>query len=361
MPAYKDEKQGTYYVSFYYTDYTGTKRKKLKRGFERKRDALEWERKFLLQKSADLNMTFGAFVEIYYADKQDRIREHTWIAKRNIIETKILPYFKDRVISEIEPRDIIAWQNTMMKQRKADGKPYAPGYLKTIHAEISSIFNHAVRYYRLQSNPAAVAGNMGHESHQEMLFWTKEEYLKFAAEMMDKPAMYYAFEVLYWCGVRLGEMLALTPEDFDFEKQTLRINKSYQRLNGKDVVTEPKTPKSIRTIRMNKALADEMQDYIRSFYHIGPRDRIFTMSDSALHHQMEQGAKRAGVKKIRIHDLRHSHVSLLINMGFSAVAIADRVGHESIDITYRYAHLFPDKQGEMADRLDDEWTGKEGV
>ena len=155
MPAYKDEKQGTYYVSFYYTDYTGTKRKKLKRGFERKRDALEWERKFLLQKSADLNMTFGAFVEIYYADKQDRIREHTWIAKRNIIETKILPYFKDRVISEIEPRDIIAWQNTMMKQRKADGKPYAPGYLKTIHAEISSIFNHAVRYYRLQSNPAA--------------------------------------------------------------------------------------------------------------------------------------------------------------------------------------------------------------
>ena len=194
-----------------------------------------------------------------------------------------------------------------------------------------------------------------------MLFWTKEEYLKFAAEMMDKPAMYYAFEVLYWCGVRLGEMLALTPEDFDFEKQTLRINKSYQRLNGKDVVTEPKTPKSIRTIRMNKALADEMQDYIRSFYHIGPRDRIFTMSDSALHHQMEQGAKRAGVKKIRIHDLRHSHVSLLINMGFSAVAIADRVGHESIDITYRYAHLFPDKQGEMADRLDDEWTGKEGA
>ena len=194
-----------------------------------------------------------------------------------------------------------------------------------------------------------------------MLFWTKEEYLKFAAEMMDKPAMYYAFEVLYWCGVRLGEMLALTPEDFDFEKQTLRINKSYQRLNGKDVVTEPKTPKSIRTIRMNKALADEMQDYIRSFYHIGPRDRIFTMSDSALHHHMEQGAKRAGVKKIRIHDLRHSHVSLLINMGFSAVAIADRVGHESIDITYRYAHLFPDKQGEMADRLDDEWTGKEGA
>ena len=71
---------------------------------------------------------------------------------------------------------------------------------------------------------------------------------------------------------------------------------------------------------------------------------------------MSRGSKAAGVKRIRIHDLRHSHVSLLIEMGFSAVAIAERVGHESIDITYRYAHLFPDKQTEMANRLDDEWT-----
>lgn len=67
---------------------------------------------------------------------------------------------------------------------------------------------------------------------------------------------------------------------------------------------------------------------------------------------MERGCKLSGVKRIRIHDLRHSHISLLIDMGFSAVAIADRVGHESIDITYRYAHLFPSKQIEMADRLD---------
>ena len=66
---------------------------------------------------------------------------------------------------------------------------------------------------------------------------------------------------------------------------------------------------------------------------------------------MDRGSKAAGVKRIRIHDLRHSHISLLIEMGFSAVAIADRVGHESIDITYRYAHLFPSTQNEMADKL----------
>lgn len=92
MPAYKDEKQGTYYAAFYYTDFTGAKRKKMKRGFARKRDALEWERQFLLQKNADLDMRFGDFVEIYRTDKKERIREHTWESKDNMIDTKILPY-----------------------------------------------------------------------------------------------------------------------------------------------------------------------------------------------------------------------------------------------------------------------------
>ena len=99
-----------------------------------------------------------------------------------------------------------------------------------------------------------------------------------------------------------------------------------------------------------------MQDYLKSLYGLRPTDCIFPITKSYLHREMSRGSKAAGVKRIRIHDLRHSHVSLLIEMGFSAVAIAERVGHESIDITYRYAHLFPDKQTEMANRLDDEWT-----
>ena len=171
---------------------------------------------------------------------------------------------------------------------------------------------------------------------------------------------YYAFEMLYWCGIRMGELLALTAEDFDFERSTLTINKSYQRLKGQDVITEPKTSKSNRIIRIPRFLAEEMQDYLKSLYGLRPTDRIFPITKSYLHREMSRGSKAAGVKRIRIHDLRHSHVSLLIEMGFSAVAIAERVGHESIDITYRYAHLFPDKQTEMANRLDDEWTRRGG-
>ena len=204
----------------------------------------------------------------------------------------------------------------------------------------------------MKNNPAAIAGNMGSEQHKEMLFWTKEEYLKFSYAIMDKPRSFYAFEILYWCGIREGELLALTPSDFDFEKGNLSITKSYQRLKGKDVITAPKTPKSVRVIKMPQFLMDEIKDYIKTLYGIGPNDRIFEVTKYNLHHEMNRGAKQANVKRIRIHDLRHSHISLLIDMGFSAVAIADRVGHESIDITYKYAHLFPSKQTEMAEQLE---------
>ena len=352
MPAYKDSKQGTWYASFYFENWQGVKQKKLKRGFATKKDALAWEREFLLQQAADLTMTLEAFVEIYITDKKKRLRENTWFTKEHIIRTKILPYFKEKRLSEIKPRDVIAWQNEMLNYRDKNGKAYSPTYLKTLHGQLSAILNHAVRFYRLKSNAAATAGCMGSEKHKEMLFWTKEEYLKFAEVMMDKPQSYYAFEVLYWCGIREGELLALTPADFDLDKGLLSITKSYQRLKGRDVITDPKTPKSVRVIQMPQFLTDEIRDYLKSLYKVQPDQRIFEVTKSYLHHEMDRGAKEAGVKRIRIHDLRHSHVSLLIEMGFSALAIADRVGHESVDITYKYAHLFPSKQQEMAQKLD---------
>ena len=286
-----------------------------------------------------------------------KLKLNTWLTKESIIQKKILPYFGKRKLSEITAKDVMDWQNAIRGLTDAKGKPYSPTYLKTVHNQLSALFNHAVRYYGLQVNPAAKAGNMGVEERREMLFWTKEEYLKFADAMMDKPLSYYAFEMLYWCGIREGELLALTPTDFDFEAGTVSISKSYQRLKGKDVITTPKTKKSNRVIKMPKFLCGEMEDYLKMFYSAGVNERIFPVSKHYLHHEMDRGAKAAGVKRIRIHDLRHSHISLLIDMGFTALAIADRVGHESIDITYRYAHLFPTRQTEMADKLDFERMG----
>lgn len=351
MPAYKD-KNGKWYVSVYYDNWTGKRDRKVKRGFTTKREALAWEREFLHQKTGDLDMTFEAFYECYQSDKKGRIKSSTWLMKTNVIETKILPYFKDKKMKDIKATDIIAWQNLLIDYRDENGKPYSPSYLKTIHNQISAIFNHAVRYYELKSNPAAKAGNMGKEKTREMLFWTKPEYLAFSEAIMDKPLSFYAFEMLYWCGIREGELLALTVNDFDLVKGTVSITKSYQRISGKDVIGSPKTPKSNRVVQMPDFLITEIREYIDSIYGVCPETRLFPLSKYYLHREMTRGSDKSGVKRIRIHDLRHSHVSLLIEMGFSAVAIADRVGHESIDITYRYAHLFPTTQADIANKLN---------
>ena len=352
MAAFKNKENGTWYVQFRYTDWKGERQQKLKRGFATKKEAQAWEREFLMEKQADINMSFESFVGLYEKDIKPKIKLNTWITKESIIKQKILPYFQKRKLSEITAKDIIDWQNEIRELTDCHGRPLSKTYLKTVHNQLSAIFNHAIRYYGLQINPAQKAGNMGMEEKKEMLFWTKDEYTKFSEAMMDKPISYYAFEMLYWCGIREGELLALTPADFNFERGTVSINKSYQRINKQDVITTPKTPKSIRVIQMPKFLCDEMQDYFKMFYSLDSDSRIFPISKNYLHREMARGSTATGVKRIRIHDLRHSHVSLLIDMGFTALAIADRVGHESIDITFRYAHLFPTRQIEMADKLD---------
>lgn len=128
---------------------------------------------------------------------------------------------------------VIAWQNELLAAFKDEGKEekYSQDYLRTIQAQLTAIFAHAVKYYNLPKNPSSLAGNIGKEVPKEMQFWTKDEYLKFAEVMMDKPRSYYAFELLYWTGIRSGELLALTLSDFDFKKQTLRINKTFHRSN----------------------------------------------------------------------------------------------------------------------------------
>ena len=349
MSVYKDGNK--WRVIYRYTDSRGERKQTQKRGFSTKKDAQAWEREQMKKTESSLDMTFESFSEIYFEDMKKRLKDNTWHTKEHILRTKLIPFFGKRKMCDIQPKDVIAWQNEMLEGSTKTGKPYSPVYLKTLHNQLSAVFNYAVKFYGLPNNPAAKAGNMGKAKNREMLFWTQDEYKRFAEVMMDKPISFYAFEMLYWCGIREGELLALTPADFDFEKHTVTITKSYQRIKGQDVITDPKTSKSNRVIKMPDFLSAEIQDFIKQLYGIDKTDRMFTITKSYLHHEMDRGAKESGVKRIRIHDLRHSHISLLIEMGFSAVAIADRVGHESIDITYKYAHLFPSTQIEMADKL----------
>lgn len=205
MAAYKDEERGTWYVSFHYNDWTGKNKRKLKRGFRTRKEALEYEQKFLLQQATNLDMRFEDFYKLYEEDLKPKLKLNTWRTKDVIFQKKLIPYFKDKKMNEISPADIIKWQNEMIKKRQADGKPYKPTYLKTMQSELSAIFNHAVRFYNLRENPVKKAGTIGKGKADEMDFWTKEEYLKFIECVKDKPISYYAFQILYWCGIREGD------------------------------------------------------------------------------------------------------------------------------------------------------------
>lgn len=363
MPVYKDEKTNTWYSKFRYKDWTGKTRDKMKRGFTTKRDAQKWENNFKVCLAGNLDMSFGEFVKIYKEERFPRLKESTRVMKENVIATHILPYFETRRINEISSTDIIKWQNELLTAINPNtGRTYAKSYLKTMHNQINAIFNYACRYYKLRENPASIAGGIGSEDEIAMEFWTLDEYLKFSEEMMTEPIAYYAFQILYWLGCREGEMLALTKADFDLEAKILSITKTYQVIKGVPTITSPKTPESKRKVTIPDFLCEELNEFFEKIPHVKKNERIFSgISKSYLHRHIRQGAERAGVKQIRVHDLRHSHVSLLINMGYSAVAIAKRTGHKSIHVTYRYAHLFPSIQTDMAASLDDLKRKKEGM
>ena len=352
--AEKDQKTGKWLIQYRYTDWQGNRKKSMKRGFDTKREAEEWLRQFLVNQQANFKMCFADFLKIYYTDMETRLREHTMRTKKYIIDLKVLPYFGKLKMNEIKAPHIRKWQNELMKQG------YSATYLKTINNQLAAIFNYAVKYYDLPNNPCRKAGSIGKSKADEMQFWTHEEFSSFIDSIMNKHQSYMAFMTLYWTGMRLGELLALTIGDVDFEKCTISISKSYQRLSGKDIITEPKTPKSKRIITIPQFLAIDLQDHIRGIYEPESNDRLFPITKYYLEHEMQRGIKESGVKRIRIHDLRHSHSSMLVEMGFSPLEIADRLGHEKIETTLNtYSHLYPNKQEKLAERLDIEY--KEGL
>ena len=348
MPAYKDEKTGKWFAKFYYTNWQGIKKQKWKRGFATKKEALRFERDFLEKQSANPDMTFQNLYEIYMEDMAARLKQSTLLTKKTVLQTHILPFFGSKPINEIKASDVRRWQAKLM----SSPNNYSQTYLKKINTELNSIINYAKRFYDLNTNPCGKAGTIGKAKAEEMDYWTYDEYIAFREGIKDKPLSYICFEVLYWTGMREGELLALSPSDIDLDNKLISINRTYQRIGGKDVFTSPKTRKSKRKIPIPDFLCQELSDYIQSRYMLDADERLFPVTKSYLSHEMIRGCKNTGIKKIRIHDIRHSHASLLINQGCDALMLADRLGHEKVSTTLNtYSHLFPYKQQELVHSL----------
>lgn len=346
MPAYKDEKTNTWLCSFLYTNWNGDRKRKCKRGFPLKKEALDWERKFLSKSTMSCNMTFQALTELYFEDMSTRLKATTISNKRYLFDTKLLPFFGKLPIDKITPAHIRKWQNDLIGHKK----DYAPTYLKTTNNQLSAVFNYAVKYYNLSSNPCRIAGSMGKKDADEMQIWTVEQF-KQAMVCCKRDSDRLAFEIMFYGGLRIGEALALTPADID-EAKVISITKSYTRLHGEDVISTPKTPKSIRDVTIPMFLYEHIQSYMASLYDITPDTRFFIFGKGTLNRSLKSCAVDAGLPLIRVHDLRHSHASLLVEMGYSILLISQRLGHEKVDTTMNtYAHLYPDKQEKLADDL----------
>ena len=347
MPAYKDNKKNTWYCQFYYEDWQGTKKKKQKRGFKTKREALEWENNFKLSANANMDMTMGAFVEIYFRDKIGELKERSVKNKRYMIKSHILPYFEHKKMNEITPADIIQWQNVMRE------KGYAQTYLRMVQNQITALFTHASNIYNLANNLCKKVKKMGKSDADKLDFWTKEEYDQFIASIEKGSRYYVIFEILFWTGCREGELLALTKSDIDFEHNQLSISKTYYRTDKKDIITTPKTEQSVRVIDIPEFLKQEIKDYVDKLYEIPNDERLFPIVAEAVQHKLKRQAEKSGVKKIRVHDIRHSHVAYLIHQGVQPLIIKERLGHRDIKITLNtYGHLYPSQQKQVAEMLN---------
>lgn len=353
MSASKDKQRGTWTLYTRYENWKGEKQVLYKRGFKTKKDALEYEREFLQGQTRDMHMTFKTFVEEHYwADIRSSIEDTTYNGKMFRIKTHIMPYFGKKQMAAISSADILKWQNELKNKTDRNGKRYADTYLRSIQNDLNAIFNHAYRYYDLRKIPTKIVTKMGKDKCQEIEFWSKEEYENFIGAMVDEPIFFYAFETLFWTGIREGELFGLKRKDLNFEERTLSVKRQIQTIDGEETEKAPKTDNAYRTISMPKRLSDELEQYCDSIYGCDDETRLFELSKSPLHRALTRGCDKSGVKRITVHGFRHSHVAYLISLGFDLYEIGKRVGHSNKAMTERYAHLTPKRIHEVANRID---------
>jgi integrase len=356
MPVYKDTERGSWYCQFYYEDWTGKRKKKYKRGFRTKKEAQDFEAEFKRVANANMDMTVASFIDVYLNDKVGELKVRTMRNKKYMIESHVTPYLGEKKMNEVTPSDIIQWQNEIRKMN------FSESYQRMLQNQVTAIFSHAQRIYNLSNSPCKKVKKMGRSDVRRLEFWTYDEYKKFIDTFEKGSRSYLMFEILFWTGMREGEMLALAMEDIDLENKQIHIKKTYYRANKQDIITEPKTDNSVRTIEIPVFLANEIEDYWKRLYQYPENERLFPVVAEAVQHSMKRHIVKADIKKIDVHSLRHSHCAYLIKQGVQPLIIKERLGHKDIKVTLNtYGHLYPSEQKKVASMLDNLVTDTEKV
>lgn len=351
----KKVKKTTYKCEGSYVDIDGKSHRYHKRGFATSEEAKEWERSLLLKVKAEVDseITFDELFKIYMEYKKPSIKESSYYEVDKLYGKHLKPFFGNMRLSNIKIKVIDKFKSELLK------KEYTNKTLEKIQVRLKAIFKFGyskgyIKDFRISMFENAKKAN---ERRKEMKFWQPNDFAKFIS-VVDEPVYVAYFNVLYWCGIRNGEALALTWDDVDFEKNTLSVNKTYSKHTRS--ITTPKTSNSYRSVIIpNECIKALFELYNIHIKIIGFSNDKFVfnfnkpLDDNSIRIKKDRWITMAGVERIRIHDFRHSHVSLLINLGFNAFDIAKRLGHSPDMVNNVYGHWFNEVQQKMVDKLDE--------
>lgn len=353
MPVYKyydSKKRIKWYVACYYYDVYGHHKHKVKRGFSYEKDAKKYENDFLANYTKKPTIPLKDLAAEYLNFLKPRRKASTYYNKCYLIEKHILPLLGHMPIKDISPKVIIHWQNSLSKNN------YKPTYLYQLCTLLGGILSYGMKTQGLKSNALWQAGKIGKARTIRNNIWSLEQFQAFIdclrndkinrsnqiKRIVDTNSLVVAYNVLFFGGVRLGELLALTKNDIDFDHNTIHITKSYQKLHGVEIISAPKTPSSIRTVDLPQKIMDLLQDYLNRLPPDFPPDKriFFLLGKNNLGRPLKSTARLAGVPEICIHDLRHSHASLLYSLSIPAKEASIRLGHAKIQTTLDvYTHI----------------------
>ena len=355
MAVYKDSKRNTWFFRLYIEDEYGNKKQKMRSGFRTKTEAKESEQEFLATIQNDYNnLTFKELYKEFMMNKKQKLKYQSYMSLENRYKNHIIPYFKDYKISKIDQKVYMNWKEKILE------KNLSYKYNSNLHGCMVAILNYAMDFYGLEKNIASKLGNFPKKEYiKKVDFWTFEEFNQFIKFVDDKEYM-TLYSTLYYTGMRLGECLALNWNDIS--KNTINVRKTISKTknNGEYIFNTPKTRNSNRLIQLDDItmqLLDELKEYYKTF--VGYEEECFVfgglnpLTPSTIGRRKDEYCKIAKVKRIKIHDLRHSHATLLLSKGVPITVISKRLGHADLTMTLNtYSHLVPEDENKAVSLLN---------
>ncbi|MGP1568803.1 MAG: tyrosine-type recombinase/integrase [Peptoanaerobacter stomatis] len=279
-------------------------------------------------------------IEEYFEYISTRLRENT-IQNKKWYSKNLAPLY-ELTINSITPKIIISWQNELASKGKSN---------KTINQVTSilySIFSHNNKMYNTSYNPVKAISKLPTEIEEKQT-WTKEYFTMFLEYVKD-PVKVLAYKILFYTGIRYGELLGLTIEDI--HDTYIDINKAYNYRQKK--MDKTKNPQSVRKVLIPTWLYSDIINYINTLYKPNKKTQLFAHpTNTWLQTNLMKICKDNNLKHIRVHDFRHSHATMLINNGIDIMIVSKRLGHKNISTTINtYAHLYEDRHREVVDFLE---------